>query len=178
VNYRRIAKILGFIVLVGVVALFIIQAFPSLVGADYSFIVQSASMEPAISTGSIVFVEEVPPGQVDERVEEGDVITYSESGGLQATTTHRVVEKRTGEVSDSLSLITKGDANENVDPEPVYRDQVVGVVMFSVPFIGRVVALAGTRFGWFLLVVVPVTLLLMDGLWQIYLAFEPEDNGE
>jgi len=50
--------------------------------------------------------------------------------------------------------------------------------MFSIPYLGRVIALGGTTVGWALLVVVPVTLLLMDGLWQIYLAFEPEDNGE
>lgn len=177
-NHLRIIKILGFTALVIVVALSVINAFPGLVGADYSFIVQSGSMEPAIPTGSVVFVEGVPPGQADERIEEGDVITFSKSGSITRTTTHRVVEKRSGEITDSVSFVTKGDANENRDGEPVLRDEIVGKVMFDVPLMGYVARFAGTNTGLAVLVILPMTLLFMDGLWQVYLAYEPEKDGE
>lgn len=140
-----------------------------------TFIVQSGSMEPSISTGGVVFVEEIPAGQVDERIHEGDVITFFKSGG-SATTTHRVVEKH--QAGESIRFITKGDANEEPDPEPVYRDDVVGKVVFSIPYIGYVINFSGTIYGWFLLVILPVTALLMDGLWQLYKAVDPEAETE
>lgn len=175
-NIKRVLKALGSVVLLAVVGLFVIQAFPGLVGADLSYIVQSSSMEPAISTGSVVFVTEIPSGQVDERIYEGDVITFSKTGG-SATTTHRVVKKHEGQ--SSVRFVTKGDANEEPDPEPVYRGEVVGKVTMSIPLIGYVVAFSQTMWGWFLLVMVPVTILLMDGLWHLYLSVaEPEGNGE
>ena len=177
-NYLRIIKILGFTALVIVVALSAINAFPALVGADYSFIVQSGSMEPAIPTGSVVFVEGIPPGQADERIQEGDVITFSKSGSITRTTTHRVVEKRSGEITDSVSFVTKGDANEKRDREPVLRDEIVGKVTFTVPLMGYVARFAGTSTGLAVLVILPMTLLFMDGLWQVYLAIEPEEGEE
>jgi hypothetical protein len=61
----------------------------------------------------------------------------------------------------------------------VYRGEVVGKVTMSIPLIGYVVAFSQTMWGWFLLVMVPVTILLMDGLWHLYLSVaEPEGNGE
>lgn len=176
-NYLRIIKILAFTALVTVVALSAINAFPALVGADYSFIVQSGSMEPAISTGSVVFVEAIPPDQADDRIAEGDVITFSKSGSISQTTTHRVVEKQTGEITDSVAFVTKGDANENRDGEPVLRNEIVGKVMFDVPLMGYAARFAGTSTGLAVLVIFPMTLLFMDGLWQVYLAFEPEKDG-
>lgn len=174
-NYLRALKVLGSAILVAVVGLFIIQAFPGLVGADLTYTVQSSSMEPAIPTGSVVFVKEIPAGQVDERIQEGDVITFADSRNAP-TTTHRVVEKH--EAENSVRIVTKGDANEDPDPEPVYRDEVIGVVTMSIPLLGYVVAFSKSTWGWFLMIVVPVVLLLMDGLWQFYLAFESEGNGE
>ena len=129
-------------------------------------------------TGSVVFVDEVPPDQVEERIEVGDVITFSQSRDIEQTTTHRVVEKRTGELTDGVSFVTKGDNNDVKDGEPVTKGDVVGVVMFHIPVLGYVVTRADSTVGWALLVVVPFTLLLMDGMWQLYLATEPEENEE
>jgi len=122
-------------------------------------------MEPAIPTGSVVFVRDVPA----ERVEEGNVITFADDGGNLIT--HRVARKFTAD--DSLRFRTKGDANENLDAEPVYRDDLAGVVIFSVPYIGYLVSFAGTRAGWISFVVVPCVLLIASELWELYGALEP-----
>lgn len=140
-----------------------------------SLVVLSGSMEPSISVGSVVLVEEVPSDRVDERIEKGDVITFSKSGGT-TTTTHRVVEKH--QAGDSIRFITKGDANEDPDGEPVYRGDVVGEVMFSIPYIGYVISFSNTIYGWFVLVVLPITALLMSGLWELYEAIDPEPETE
>lgn len=127
-------------------------------------------MEPAIPTGSIVFVKSVPA----EDIQEGDVITFADSP-RSPTTTHRVIEKFQGE--NSIRFRTKGDANEDPDPEPVYRQEIVGVVIFSVPYLGYLTAFAGTRAGWVVFIVIPVVLLIASELWELYQALEPVDEN-
>jgi signal peptidase len=162
VTLSRALKVALTVALLVVVGAFVIQAFPAVAGVDYSFTVQSGSMEPAIQTGSVVFVEDVPA----ERVEEGDVITFSDDGGNLIT--HRVIEKHAAD--SSVRFVTKGDANENPDHEPVYRDDLVGVVAFSIPLIGYVVAFGNTTLGYVALVLVPVVLLILNELWELWKA--------
>jgi signal peptidase len=163
---RRAVKLALAAALLGAVGVFAAQAFPGLVGADYALTVQSGSMAPAIPTGSIVFVEGIESSQVDERVTKGEVITYADDG--RNLITHRVVEKH--QAGDSVRFVTKGDANENVDPEPVYRQNVVGEVMFSVPFVGYVIAFADTGYGFLILVWGPVLALVFSELVSLYRA--------
>jgi len=167
VSYRTIKVVAAFALVVAVVPV-VAHAVPELVGAEYSYIVQSGSMEPAIGTGSVVFVADVPA----DAIEEGDVITFSDSRA-GPTTTHRVIEKYQGETS--VRFRTKGDANEDPDPEPVYRDDIVGVVTLSVPLIGYLIAFAQTRLGWLVFVVIPVVLLIVNELWTLYEAVEIDD---
>ena len=176
-NIRGTLKILGLTALLCILTLFVIHGYPGLVGADHSFIVLSGSMEPTIPTGSVVLVEAVSPEQVNERVDEGDIITFSHARDIQQTTTHRVVEKQTGEISDTVRLITKGDNNPVRDSEPVLRGDVVGVVLFHIPLLGYAIRMSDSTAGWAVLVVLPFTLLLMDGLWQLYLSTQPEDES-
>lgn len=161
-NYSRAVKVVGALALLLVVASFVVQAFPGLVGADYAFTVLSGSMEPAIGTGSVVFVAETPAEQVQER----DVITYRDDGGNLIT--HRVIEKH--QAGDSVRFVTKGDANDAPDGEPVYRDNLVGTVLFSIPWIGYVVAFGNTTAGYVTLVLVPIMLFIFNELWELWKA--------
>ncbi|MFC6873737.1 signal peptidase I [Halobellus marinus] len=161
-NYSRALKRVGAFALLLVVASFALQAFPGLVGADYAFTVLSGSMEPAIGTGSVVFVAEVPADQVQEQ----DVITYRDDGGYLIT--HRVIEKH--QADDSLRFVTKGDANDAPDGEPVYRGDLVGTVLFSIPFIGYVVAFGNTTAGYLILVLLPVMLFIFNEIWELWRA--------
>lgn len=169
-NVRRAVKTILTLALLCVVGAFVVQAFPELIGADLALTVKSGSMEPAIPTGSVVFVKEVPA----TRAEVGDVITYRDDGGNLVT--HRVTEKHVA--GESLRFVTKGDANENPDPEPVYRGDFVGVVTFSIPLIGYVVAFGNTQMGYLALVLVPVMLLIFNELWELYRAMEPETDHD
>lgn len=167
-DWSKTAQVVGFAVLLIVVALFVVQAFPELVGSDYALVVQSGSMEPAIGTGSMVFVERASP----ETVGEGDVITYSDDGGNLVT--HRVIEVHSAQTS--LRFVTKGDANDAPDVEPVLRGDYVGTVRFSVPFIGYIVAFGQTTLGWMVLVVAPLLLLISNEVWVLYRAIEPMEE--
>lgn len=150
----RIAHAVGLAVVAAAVLLAIAVAVPQVVGADHSFVVNSDSMSPAIEAGSIVFVSEVSPDEISE----GDVITFermAEDGPER--TTHRVQEVvGTG---DDRQFRTKGDANEEADPEPVSARRVVGSVDFHVPLVGYLISFAGTSLGIVLFLIVPAVLL-------------------
>ena len=173
------------VVLIALVAPFVVYGVPQVVGADHSYVVQSDSMSPAIGAGSVVYVTDAGP----ETLSEGEVITYRTAGGGESgRVTHRIVEvvDRDG----TRAFRTKGDANEDPDPQLVDPNQVVGRVAFHVPLVGYVVAFAGTDLGLALLVVVPAVLLVASELWDLYRGVgdaqadegqpetEPEEPGE
>jgi len=170
-DWRRAGKLLGAALFVAVIFLFVSAAVPQVIGADESFVVLSDSMSPAIGAGSMVYVNDVPSGQIGT----GDVITYrSDSVGERVT--HRVVEvvERDGE----KQFRTQGDANEEPDPNLVAPSQVVGRVAFDIPLIGYGVSFAGTTAGTILLVVVPAVLLLVTEVRDLLASRDAGDGGE
>ena len=74
--------------------------------------------------GSLLYVKESAGG-----IQTGDVITFYRNGEL---VTHRVVEINT----DEKIYITKGDANQVNDVQPVAWSDVVGVPVFDIPVLG------------------------------------------
>lgn len=98
------------------IAAFLLIAAPLLAGYR-PVVVLSGSMEPAYHVGSVLYYKAVP----FEEIEPGDAITFRAGNG-GALVTHRVVEKR----ELSREFVTKGDANETADPNPVSFDSVAG----------------------------------------------------
>lgn len=95
------------------------------------YTVISGSMEPAIPTGSLVYIKEMEP----KDVQVDDVIAFYGTKDAASIITHRVVENRVlmGE------FITKGDANEDNDMNPVTYNQYMGKMVRSIPKIGGIV---------------------------------------
>lgn len=150
--------------LVGAVALsLLVTAVPGIVGAEGSYVVLSSSMSPSIGAGDVVVVNDVQPGEIQT----GDVITFRPPGGAdRPVVTHRVVE--VVESGESPRFRTKGDANEAPDERLVPSSAVVGKVTFTIPLVGYLVNFANTDFGLFSLVVVPLVLLAISELWDLY----------
>ncbi len=90
-------------------------------------VVCSGSMKPAIDVGDIVIVAKVPI----ESIKKGDIIEYRTS---KLSIIHRVYDIR--RENGGIEFITKGDANKEVDPDPVKPRQIVGKVMFIIPKVG------------------------------------------
>lgn len=97
------------------------------------YVVKSGSMEPAIKTGSAVYVK---TGIEGEDVEPNEVIAFDIGGAQNSVCTHRVVDNDT----DSQSIQTKGDANEQEDAARINYDRLVGRVVMSIPYLGFIVA--------------------------------------
>ena len=60
-----------------------------------------------------------------------------------------------------MIIILKGDANEDPDLQIVTTENIVGKVMFSIPFIGYVGSLVRTSIGYTFLVLIPGIILIV-----------------
>lgn len=140
--------LLGMIVLG---ALIVLSLMP-VPGRFHIYVVRSGSMEPAIGTGSLVFVK--PQGGYAV----GDIVTWRPISG-KTTVTHRIVE--TKEQDGRAIFFTKGDANEAMD-EAIGEKQIIGKTLFSLPYLGYPVSFAKTRVGFFFLVILPAFLIVLD----------------
>lgn len=111
---------------------------PRIMGGQI-YTVISGSMEPEIPVGSLVYVEGAHP----ENMEAGDVIAFYGGRDANAIITHRVVENRVimGE------FITKGDANQTNDMNPVDYDNFIGKVEWSLPEVGVIAQILTGREG-------------------------------
>lgn len=167
VDWRRVGNALGLILVLAVVFLFVSVAVPQVVGSDNSYVVRSDSMSPAIGAGSVVYVNDVSASAIST----DDVITF-QSGSERVT--HRVVG--VVEENGERRFRTKGDANEDPDPDLVSPSEIVGRVSFHVPYIGYVVAFAGTQLGLIALVIIPAITLIASELWALYQSAESEDS--
>jgi signal peptidase len=90
-------------------------------------IIYSGSMRPTLDVGDIVIVKEVPI----EDIEEGDIVRFRTEN---VTIIHRI--HSVFEVDDTKFFMTKGDANDNPDPDPVIPQQIMGKVIFTIPKLG------------------------------------------
>jgi signal peptidase len=135
-------------------------------------IVQSGSMEPAISTGSVVVVSE------QDRYEAGEVITFGETTGDQVPTTHRVVSEQL--LDGEYAYTTKGDANEEADLEPVPLNEVRGKVLFAIPWLGFILDFARQPLGFVLLIGIPAALIAIEEISNLYsvLRGKPEEEDD
>lgn len=125
---------------------------PRLVGMEV-FTVLSGSMEPAYHTGGCVYVSEVDP----DTLEVGDVITFRLSGTTVAT--HRIIE--TVEEEGTRMFRTKGDANEDADNSPVAPDQIIGKVVFGLPYLGFLAAFIQSASGRYAAIAAGAFILLI-----------------
>lgn len=144
------------LVIVLLLAVFVIFANTEVVSGYSMYVVESGSMEPAIKTGSVIFVGESDEYEVD------DVVTVQPAEQPAESYTHRIKE-----VNDDGEYVTKGDANDSEDATPVAKDQIIGKVLFTLPLIGYAVAFSKTQTGFILLVVVPAVLIIANEVGSI-----------
>lgn len=116
-------------------------------------------MEPAIHTGAVVVVVKTNDYQV------GDIITFGEMSRRQTPTTHRIMEIQND--NGRIQYITQGDANDSVDFEAVAYKDVVGKVLFSVPYFGYIVDMAKKPWGFAAIIGLPALVVITDEIKKI-----------
>lgn len=128
------------------------------------FTVLSGSMEPTYHVGSLIYVKEVDPSEVQV----GDPITFVLNEDL-VVATHRVVEIDT----ENQYFYTKGDANEAIDGNPVHFNNLIGVPIFTIPGLGYIANYIQNPPGMYVVIALVAILILF-----VILSFFVDDDGD
>lgn len=165
----------GFYTLVALVVVLLFSSALPIPGGIKTFVVQSGSMEPSIRTGSVVVVKPFPStgsGQVGA-YQVGDVITFGPRSKTKPPTTHRIIE-----VKADGNFVTKGDANDDEDIRAVSRYEVIGKVIFTLPWVGYAVAAAQKPWGFMLIVGIPAILIIWEEAGKIWREMKKKKDYE
>lgn len=159
---KKFFKVIYYVLIAGIVAvalMLVISIFP--ITGNYQIkIVLSGSMEPAIKVGSVAIIKPVSNYKI------GDIITFGKDDKENVPTTHRIAE--THVVAGEMFFVTKGDANNNTDSSEIRERDIVGKVLFSIPFLGYMIDFAKKPIGFFLLIGIPAIAIVADELRKVW----------
>ncbi len=151
---NKISKISSSVLVALVIVLALLLVGVRLFGLQV-YTVLSPSMEPEYPTGSLIYIKEIDPAEL----EVNDVITFKISSGMTAT--HRIIELVPGEDSDIVRFRTKGDANDVVDGSLVKQDDVIGTPVFMIPLLGYLATYIQQPPGSYIAITVSVALIIL-----------------
>lgn len=150
INIKKLAKIIILIVIAVIVIVFLVFYRPVALWGDTHYEpVYTGSMEPAVPVGSIVVIKPVDP----ETLKIGDIICFQLS--KPPSITHRIIN------ITNEGFITKGDANEDPDTWIVKKENVIGKVEMTIPYVGHLGYFVRTPLGFITLIIIPASILIV-----------------
>ena len=159
---KKLLNLISYVLVAAIVILAI-----ALVGvrvAGYKvFAVLSGSMEPTYPTGSLIYVKET-----DYRdLKTGDVITFMLNENTVVT--HRIVSIVPDENDPGvLRYETKGDNNDVADGGLVHYKNVIGIPVFSIPYLGYVASYIQHPPGTYVAISVCAVIVLLAFLPDLF----------
>lgn len=163
--FKKICGFLSGLLLLILAVLAALLLVPRVMGYQ-SMAVLTGSMEPKYPVGSLIYVKETDSATL----EVGDVITYRLSE--DTVVTHRIVEIH----PDTQEVVTKGDANEDNDGNPIPFGNIVGKADFSIPYLGFIAIYAKTPLGIGVVCGVLVVIILLTFLPEVFSSEEEEEK--
>jgi len=115
----------------------------------HSFVVLTGSMEPRINPGDMVIVRKA------EQYSVGDIIAFSTRGTIIVHRIHGLEDNQ---------VVTKGDANNYVDPWKIDQSRIIGKAVLIIPYLGYPLILLSNLLGTYymgLLFLVSLILLFL-----------------
>jgi signal peptidase I len=128
-----------------------------------TLVVHGGSMGNAIPTGSLVLTRPTP----STNIAKGDVILLPNEGGKKKTPViHRVTS--VAHEGNSIVVESKGDANRAADPWRSVLGPTAQRKLVVIPWLGYVLGLLNTPFGWIALVLLPGGWLCLSVLRRVW----------
>lgn len=124
---QKVVSILGY----SLAMMLLIFSGLSLGGVVKARIVLTGSMEPSISPGDIIITTPI----IRKEPKIGDVVAYQAkrfNGENVAVFSHRIID---GDIKNGF--VVKGDANKTPDSQKPKAPDILGVVIFVIPFLGN-----------------------------------------
>jgi len=169
---KRIWNMVTTLLVVVVVILALLLVGARLVGLNV-YTVLSGSMEPVYHVGSLIYVKDVDPFEL----EAGDVITYMLNE--DTVSTHRIVEVVPDpEDSTVVRFKTKGDANDVEDGSLVHYKNIIGSPIFTIPGLGYVANYIQNPPGTYVAIAAGAILLVLVFLPDLFAPEKPREKKE
>lgn len=127
--------------------------YSSKTGIDM-FIVKSGSMEPTIPTGSIIITKK------QNFVQIGDIVTFHSPNIDKIPVTHRIIDIKKD--SNSEKIYTQGDANNGPDLGNIKNSDIIGTLLFHIPYVGYIVSISRNPYALAILLFIPASILLIS----------------
>ncbi len=167
------------LLIIGILAFVLIltsskQGLPSLFG--YSFVtVSTESMLPDYKKGDMLLIEKT---EWDSLKVGDDICFFSSDPEIKGLpNTHRIHEIKTDEKGEKY-FVTKGVANFKPDDYYVYDDQLIGKVIGSSSFFGKVFKVIATQEFMFFALIVPLVAIIFTEVMNIRkIAADRKDSG-
>lgn len=130
------------------------------IGGYMALRVTTGSMAPTYDVDTLIVVKKTDPS----KVKEGDVISfYSSDPALNgAVNTHRVVAVK--QENGHYTYQTKGDGNNAIDPYEADGDYLLGTVVASSLFLGKLVRLVSNPLIFIPVIIIPLAVMLLANL--------------
>ena len=156
--FKQIFKILEWIIFLTLIFILFLVASPLLPTKTYisTHVVSTGSMEPEIITGSVVFST-----LKSEEVNKGDIVVFKSPDNQEITVIHRVKDINGDEYT------TKGDNNENEDSWTLFKSNILGTVIFTIPYLGYAIDFMKTPLGFGLVLGIPALILIISFIKRI-----------
>ena len=161
---KKIYSILSFVLVVAVFVLAILLVGVRLFGLT-PYTVLSGSMEPKIHVGSLIYVVDVDPADLQV----GDTLTFKHSGN---TVTHEIVEIIEAENPQDRLFVTQGLTNNITDGQIPVSD-IIGKPVFTIPLLGYVAVFVQNPIGIISIACVIVILLMLSFFIDVIAPNEP-----
>ncbi len=122
-----VGSVLVFEVLLPVVYLAVV--FGGCLFGISTYVIESGSMEPSIQVGSLVYVDNDLEAS---ELAPDEVIAFRVDGANAEVCTHRIIANDI----ESQAVSTKGDNNKEIDATPIPYANIIGRVVYRIPYLG------------------------------------------
>lgn len=145
---------------------------PSILGYHVYYIA-TGSMEPTIKAGEVIVGKEM----AIEDLRENYIVTFHGTKGDLAgkIITHRI--EKIYEENGQVYVVTKGDAAGNEDA-PFEAEHIISVMKFKVPFAGVLIRLISNKFGFFFIILIPLSIIFVKQIIDFKEALKEENESE
>lgn len=167
----KIIKQVSFLLCVGVMTVFIVMAL--LLPDKYmammpyrGYHVLTNSMEPKIGVDDLVIVKSYHEGM---KINKNDIITFrADRFGESIIITHRFSHTQ---ISDDGTVIykTHPEKTDVLDPYSTTQEDLLGVYVFHIPYMGKLVLFLKSRFGflWFCeIIIIMLIKAIVKARWE------------
>ncbi len=131
-------------------------------------VVESDSMIPTFYRGHLLILQARAP----EQIRVGNIIVF-DAIYHDKPIVHRIVEIQN--VTGELHYYTKGDNNDLRDPGYRVHENIIGVVVLAVPYIGHVTLFLHEPYGFAIVIVLFLALLILP---EFFMKDEEDEESE